>query len=125
MTKHKNLETTKSLHDNRIGAFNLVILLYSDMVSDEEKLRREIRIVREAIAQTEKRNQIGFSSWWELEQDITIPNRWRHLKDQTQDELEEHLRRLERDLADAENLDPDSLDGISAYYNADRTDYEE
>ena len=77
------------------------------MVSEEERLKREIRIVKEVIAQRETRKEVGYSNWREMEQEISIPPRYEHLIDQQTEVLESHLERLEEDLSDLKKLNGD------------------
>jgi hypothetical protein len=82
------------------------------MVSEEERLKREIRIIREVIAQRKTRNQVGYSNWQELERDIAIPSRYEHLVDQNTEHLEDHLERLEADLDDLQTLGESSSENV-------------
>jgi hypothetical protein len=82
------------------------------MVSEEERLKREIRIVKEIIALREKRDDIGWNNWMEMEQKTLIPPSYSHLLDQRTDVLEEHLQRLQEDLNDWQNLNDEDHRGF-------------
>lgn len=82
------------------------------MVSDKEQLRREIRVVKEVIAQLEKQQEIGHSSYHEMEQDVTIPKHYKHLLNQQPQQVEEHLERLERDLDELTRYNGEFVDGF-------------
>jgi hypothetical protein len=91
------------------------------MVSEKEKLREEIRIVKEAIAQKQKRRQIGFNKLNETEQDVTVPQRFQHLLDQDVNRLRDHLQRLKEDLDDLQNLnDPQRFEDAVGYHGGRR-----
>lgn len=67
------------------------------MVSESEKLKREISVVREVMAMQQKKQECGWSELAELEEEITIPKEYSHLVDYSEQSLQQHLERLERD----------------------------
>jgi len=91
------------------------------MVSEKEQLKREIRIVKEAIAITKRRREVGHNPLSEMQEDISIPKRFHHLLNQDLSYLKDHLERLEEDLNDLQELNqPERFSDAVGYHGGRR-----
>lgn len=67
------------------------------MQSEQERLRKEISVIKEVIAIKKKKQEMGWSDLVDLEEEINIPRRFEYVSEYNIQSLETHLDRLQRD----------------------------
>lgn len=78
------------------------------MASEDEKLRREIRAIKEVLALKENETKTGdWQNFNSLQSEVCIPAEFQYLQEYDRDALEKRQRRLRQDIADKVNLDAD------------------